>query len=115
DVVEKKMGFGGLPKIDPEEVDRSAAPVKEVVLTGDQIDLTTFAFIQTNPADAGRYMTTGSVIMEDEQLGRNVGTYRCQIKGPRQIGVNPEPTQDGWRMLMAAKQRGDKVFKCSIV
>lgn len=112
--VDKKLGFG-IPKIAPVEIDRSAAPVKEVVLRGDDIDLTRFAFIQTNPADAGRYMTTGSVIMQDDELGRNVGTYRCQIKGPRQIGVNPEPNQDGWRMLMAAKQRGDKVFKCSIV
>ena len=115
DLVEKKMGFGGLAKIDPEVVDASAAPVKEIVLTGDDIDLTKFAFIQTNPADAGRYMTTGSVIMLDPQLGTNVGTYRCQIKGPRQIGVNPEPTQDGWRMIMAAKQRGEKTMKCSIV
>ena len=115
DLVDKKMGFGGLAKIDPEVVDASAAPVKEIVLTGDDIDLTKFAFIQTNPADAGRYMTTGSVIMLDPQLGTNVGTYRCQIKGPRQIGVNPEPTQDGWRMIMAAKQRGEKTMKCSIV
>jgi UbiD family decarboxylase len=112
--VDKRLGFG-IPKIPPVEVDRATAPVKEVVLTGDQIDLTSFAFIQTNPADAGRYMTTGSVIMSDPELGKNVGTYRCQIKGPRQIGVNPEPGQDGWRMLMAAKKRGDKVMKCSIV
>ena len=115
DLVEKKMGFGGLAKIDPEVVDASAAPVKEIVLTGDDIDLTKFAFIQTNPADAGRYMTTGSVMMVDPELGKNTGTYRCQIKGPRQIGVNPEPTQDGWRMIMAAKQRGEKTMKCSIV
>ena len=115
DLVEKKMGFGGLAKIDPEVVDASAAPVKEIVLTGDDIDLTKFAFIQTNPADAGRYMTTGSVIMLDPQLGTNVGTYRCQIKGPRQIGVNPEPTQDGWRMIMAAQQRGEKTKKCTFV
>jgi len=115
DLVEKKMGFGGLAKVEPEVVDASAAPVKEIILTGDDIDLTTFAFIQTNPADAGRYMTTGSVMMVDPELGKNTGTYRCQIKGPRQIGVNPEPNQDGWRMIMAAKKRGEKSLKCSIV
>jgi 4-hydroxy-3-polyprenylbenzoate decarboxylase len=113
--VDAKLGFGGMPKIDPVEIAREDAPVKEVVLTGDDIDLTRFAFIQTNPADAGRYINTGSVIMDDPELGRNVGTYRCQLKGPRQIGVNPEPGQDGWKMLMAAKKRGDKVFKASIV
>ena len=115
DAVDKKLGFGGIPKIAPEEVERDKAPVKEVILKGDEIDLTKFAFVQTNPADAGRYMTTGSVIMLDSVLGKNVGTYRCQIKGPRQIGVNPEPGQDGWRMIMAAKQRGEKTMKCSVV
>jgi 4-hydroxy-3-polyprenylbenzoate decarboxylase len=114
DAVDQRLGYG-IPKIPPVEVDRSSAPVKEVVSTGDEIDLTQFAFIQTNPADAGRYITTGSVIMQDPELGKNVGTYRCQLKGPRQIGVNPEPGQDGWRMLMAAKKRGDRVMKCSIV
>ncbi len=115
DLLEKKMGFAGLGKIDPEVVEASQAPVKEIVVTGDDIDLTKFAFIQTNPADAGRYITTGSVMMLDPQLGKNTGTYRCQIKGPRQIGVNPEPNQDGWKMIMAAKQRGEKILKCSIV
>ena len=115
DLIEKKMGFGGLPKVEPEVVDASVAPVKEIILTGDDIDLTKFAFIQTNPADAGRYMTTGSVMMIDPELGKNTGTYRCQIKGPRQIGVNPEPNQDGWRMIMAARKRGEKSLKCSIV
>lgn len=113
--VDARLGFGGLPKIDPVEVPRDAAPVKEVVVTGDDVDLTQFAFVQTNPADAGRYITTGSVVMSDPELGRNMGTYRCQLKGPRRIGVNPEPTQDGWQMLMAAKRRGDKTFKASIV
>src|SRR6478735_8351867 len=115
DAVDAKLGFRGMPTIDPVEVAREDAPVKEVVLTGDEIDLEKFAFIKTNPADAGRYITTGSVVMLDSELGRNMGTYRCQLKGPRQIGVNPEPNQDGWRMLMAAKKRGDKVFKASVV
>jgi 4-hydroxy-3-polyprenylbenzoate decarboxylase len=109
-----KLGRG-IPKIDAVEVERDAAPVKEVVLTGDEIDLTKFAFIQSNPADAGRYITTASVFLHDETLGKNVGTYRLQIKDGRTIGVNPEPGQDGWQILMAKKRRGEKVARCSIV
>ena len=112
--VEAKLGRG-MPKVDPVEVRPEDAPVKEVVLTGDDIDLTRYAFVQTNPADNGRYITTGSVVMDDPELGRNMGTYRCQLKGPRRIGINPEPTQDGWRMLLAAKRRGDRTFKASVV
>ena len=33
-------------------------------------------------------------------MGRNVGTYRMQIKGPRKIGISPEKNQDGWKSLM---------------
>ena len=33
-------------------------------------------------------------------MGRNVGTYRMQIKGPKKIGISPEKNQDGWKSLM---------------
>ena len=36
-------------------------------------------------------------------MGVNFGTYRCQIRGPKVLGINPEPNQTGWKMLMAAK------------
>ena len=81
----------GIPTIEAVEVPREQAPVKEIVLTGDDIDVTKFAFIKTNPADLGRYITTASVFLHDETLGANVGTYRCQVKGPRLLGMNPEP------------------------
>jgi 4-hydroxy-3-polyprenylbenzoate decarboxylase len=47
-------------------------------------------------------------------MGVNFGTYRCQIRGPRMLGINPEPNQTGWKMLMAAKERGDKIARVSI-
>lgn len=109
---------GRYPEIPPVEISRDKAPVKEVVLTGDDIDITKFAFVKTNPADGGefgRYVNTGSVFMDDPELGYNFGTYRCQIKGPRKLGLNPEPNQTGYKMLMAAKERGDKIAKVSIV
>lgn len=109
---------GRYPEIPPVEISREKAPVKEVVLTGDDIDITKFAFVKTNPADGGefgRYVNTGSVFMDDPELGYNFGTYRCQIKGPRKLGLNPEPNQTGYKMLMAAKERGEKTAKVSIV
>lgn len=97
------------------ELAREQAPCKQVVLTGDSIDVTRFAYIQSNPADAGRYVNTGSVFTWDPELGKNFGTYRCQIKGPRKLGVNPEPHQGGWRMLTKMRERGDKSARISIV
>lgn len=106
---------GRYPEIPPVEVSRDSAPVKEIVLTGDEIDLTKFAFVKTNPADAGRYVNTGSHFMVDPELGPNFGTYRCQIKGPRKLGINPEHNQTGYKMLTAAKERGEKSMTYSIV
>ncbi len=110
-----KKNNGLYPEIKPVEISRERALCKQVVLRGDDIDLTRFAFIQTNPTDAGRYVNTGSVFMSDPELGGNYGTYRCQLKGPRLLGLNPEPNQTGWKMLMAAKKRGEKTAKVSIV
>ncbi len=106
---------GRYPELAPVEIDRSQAPVKEVVLTGDEIDITKFAFVKTNPADGGRYVNTGSVFMDDPEIGYNFGTYRCQIRGPRKLGLNPEHNQTGYKMLTAAIERGEKVAKVSIV
>ena len=101
--------------IEPVEINRDRAPCKEVILTGDEIDLLEFPWLQSNPADAGRYINTGNVITYDPQYGRNSGTYRCQLKGPRKIGVNPEINQHGWTFLMDMKERGEPFARVAIV
>lgn len=105
---------GNWMKIKPVHVEPDHAPCKEVRLTGDDIDLLKFPWLKNNPADAARYINTGAVFMHDSRLGSNVGTYRCQIKGKNKIGLNPEPGQDGWRLLMGMKRRGDRACRVSI-
>ena len=56
------------PYIDPVELPAAESPCKEVILRGDEIDLTKFAFIQTNPADGGREVSN----MSDLTLGEYV-------------------------------------------
>jgi 4-hydroxy-3-polyprenylbenzoate decarboxylase len=112
--IEGMLDKGAFPKAPFREVPRERAPCKQVVLTGDAIDVTKFAFIQSNPGDAGRYVNTGSVFTNDRELGKNFGTYRCQIRGPRLLGVNPEPGQGGWQAFMKARERGDKSVRISI-
>jgi 4-hydroxy-3-polyprenylbenzoate decarboxylase len=117
DYLQKMLAENGgrYPELPPVEVSADKAPCKEVILTGDEIDLMKFAFVKTNPADGGRYVNTGSHFMVDPELGGNFGTYRCQIKGPRKLGINPEHNQTGYKMLMAAKERGEKSMTYSIV
>ncbi len=106
---------GTYPLIPPVEIPRDQAPCKEIVLTGDEIDLLKFPFIKTNPADAGRYLNTGSVFTTDAKLGDNYGTYRCEITGPRKISINSEKNHVGYKTWMAARERGEKIAKVSIV
>ena len=110
----KAKDDGQWPKVPPVEVERQSAPCKEVVLKGDEIDITTFQFLKGNPSEGGRYINSANVVMNDPELGKNVGTYRCQIKGPRKLGLNPEPGQHGWRILMAKKRRGDKIAQVAL-
>lgn len=105
---------GAFPTAPFLEVTREQAPCKQVTLSGDEIDLRRFAFIQSNPADSARYVNTGSVFTNDPELGKNFGTYRCEIKGPRTLGVNPEEGQGAWQAFMKAKARGEKSVKVSI-
>lgn len=105
---------GAFPTAPFTEVSPEQAPCKEIVLKGDEIDLYRFAFIQSNPADSARYVNTGSVFTNDVELGKNFGTYRCEIKGPRLLGVNPEEGQGAWKAFMKAKERGEKSVKISI-
>ena len=105
---------GEYPTIDPVEVAAADAPCKEVVLEDDDIDLTQFPFIQCNPADAGRYINTGVVFTRHPQQGMNIGTYRCHLRGPREMGLNSEPGQTGYRHLTAARDAGDEMARVSI-
>lgn len=106
---------GAFPEIAPVEIAATDAPCKEIVVTGDDIDLTRFAFIKCNPADAGRYINTGVVFTRDKKYGMNFGTYRCHLRGPREIGLNSEPGQTGFRQLERMRMQGEKVAKVSIV
>ena len=110
-VIKKMRGYvdegGKWKQIKPVTVNKSKAPCKEVIITGDDVDITKFPWFKNNPADAGRYVNTGAVFTEDPKLGRNVGTYRCQVKGEKKIGVNAGVSQHGGIQLAMAKRRGE--------
>ena len=105
---------GRWPKIAPVELARDDAPCKEVTLSGDECDLNSFAFVKTNPAGSARYVNTGSVFTSDPEMGHNFGTYRCEITGPRKLRINSEKNHAGYKMLLAARERGEKVGHVAI-
>jgi 4-hydroxy-3-polyprenylbenzoate decarboxylase len=106
---------GAYTLIDPVEVDKKSAPCKEIMGTGDAVDVTAFPFFRGNPGDGGPYINTASVFTKDPDMGVNLGTYRCQVKGPRKIMVNFESGQTGIKMVNAAKKRGETKIPVTLV
>jgi len=106
---------GVYPRIEAVEVARETAPCKELVVEGDDLDLFAMPFLRNNPGDSGRFINTATVVTSDPNMGINLGTYRCEIKGPRLISVGTGEGQRGYRMLMAAKDRGETSAPISLV
>src|SRR5262249_31288176 len=67
--------------VPPEIVE--TGPVKEVIETGDDIDVTRIANIVHCGDDAGEYISSGVTVAKDPDNGAyNAGIYRIQVKGP---------------------------------
>jgi UbiD family decarboxylase len=81
---------------------------KEVVVRDDDVNLQIFPHAVWTPgADPGPYITAPLVVTKDPETGgRNVGTYRLQVKGPRRLGIYMTPTQHGARHLAKHEQAG---------
>ena len=104
----------GWPKLPLVTVDKENAPCKENIVIDKDVDILKFPWLQTNPADAGRYINAATIFIEDKELGRNVATYRCQVKAKNKIGFNAEIRQNAWSFLSKMKERGEKTAAVAI-
>jgi 4-hydroxy-3-polyprenylbenzoate decarboxylase len=81
-----------------------SGPCKDVVLKGDQVDLTKIPVLKCWPQDGGRFITFPLVFTYDPETGRrNVGTYRMQVYDARSTGMHFHWHKDGARHLSKAK------------
>jgi UbiD family decarboxylase len=83
------------------------APVKEVVLTGGDVDLRRFPIPAHFEGDAGRYITGGVVIARDPATGAgNLSFARLQLKGPDTFGASMHSRGDLWNYHRRAAGQG---------
>jgi len=104
---------------------------QQVVLEGEEADLTRLPIIQCWPLDGnldsrqvadaaatskvtqrgtGRYITLGSICTRNPLDGtRNIGMYRVQLHGPRLCAMHCHVHHDGARNLRLWKARGEKM------
>ena len=88
-----------------------AGPVHEEVKRGDAASLLELPTpVWTRHHDPGPYLTAPCVITRDPESGAmNVGTYRCQIKGPRKIGMWVNFLQHARQHVEPQRQAGKRV------
>jgi 4-hydroxy-3-polyprenylbenzoate decarboxylase len=84
-------------RIAPVHIAPDKAPVNEVVLRGEDIDLTRLPVPKFWPGDGDRYIGTGDITFtRDPATGRlNAGVYRQMLHGPRRVGLYTSPGKHG--------------------
>ncbi|HRN52720.1 MAG TPA: menaquinone biosynthesis decarboxylase [Gemmatimonadaceae bacterium] len=89
---------------------------QEVVWQGDEIDLDKLPVLTTWPEDGGPFMTMTAVVSKDPKRGiRNVGMYRVQQLGKREVAMHWQRHKSGaehWRQMA---EKGEKMPVCIII
>src|SRR5580704_1217347 len=100
--------------IKPVHIPKEAAPVNEVIVTGDAIDLRQYPVPKFWPGDGGQFIGTGDITFTaSPESGRiNVGCYREMLHGPARIGMYCSPGKHGLLDREAWWARGEP---CEVV
>ncbi len=94
-IAKKLAGLAGVGK---KEIKSAKAPVQQVVLRGDDVDLTKLPVLKTWPEDGGPFITLPLVVTQDPHTQRlNLGMYRLQIFDRNTTGMHWHVHHDGAR------------------
>jgi 4-hydroxy-3-polyprenylbenzoate decarboxylase len=93
---------------------RSGKPAsQEIVMKGDDIDLSKLPIITCWPEDGGPYITLPMVISRDPKRGiRNVGMYRVQVLGPRTLAMHWQRHKVGAAHWREMAEKGERMDVC---
>lgn len=90
-------------------IDSKDAPVKDVVLTGDDIDLTKFPFHIMYNEDGGPYIGGGMGIVKDPDTGHvNSALHRHQIFNEKEMGIFMVPNRHTDLVFQKNEERNEK-------
>ena len=94
----------------PPRVKGGKPPSQEIILKGDEVDLSTLPIITCWPEDGGPYITLPMVISKDPKRGiRNVGMYRVQVLGPRSLAMHWQRHKVGAAHWREMAEKGEKM------
>lgn len=91
-------------------VSRSEAPVKEVVWTGADADLSRLPILRHQELDAGKYVTSAVSITRDPKSGvQNAGIFRAQVHNDHELGFMCGVYQSTGYILWEHRERNQKM------
>ncbi len=94
--------------IDPQVLARDAAPVQEVVLTGDAADLGRIPALTQHELEPGPYLTAAHATTFDPDTGvDNTAIQRCWLRTARRMSWFPYPASHNARNLRKFHGRGE--------
>jgi 2,5-furandicarboxylate decarboxylase 1 len=92
------------------ELGRAQAPVQQVVMTGEDADLTTLPLHLQHGADGGLYISASVDYAIDTATGfTNVGFRRLMLRGRRETGIDLVSPSDLRAIYLAAAARGENL------
>lgn len=100
------VGLKDLATAGAKEVKAAKAPVQQVVLRGDDVDLTKLPVLTTWPGDGGPFVTLPLVVTNNPKGKLNVGMYRLQVFDKNTTGLHIHEHHDGAKNLRAWKEAG---------
>jgi 2,5-furandicarboxylate decarboxylase 1 len=85
----------------------TTGPIKDVVLTGDAVDLAYLPIMRNFVEDGGPYVTNAMFIAKDPETGvRNASFHRLHVKGKTRFGTSLHSRRHLWNYARKAKAMG---------
>ena len=91
-----------------------SGPCKEVILTGEQVDLGKFPILKWHPDDGGPYITLPIIISRDKKFGVNASIYRMMVHDRKTTGLMCNIFQDQGIYLERAKKERRETLECAV-
>jgi len=105
DKIKALPGLMEINKLFPKIV--KSGPCKEVIMKGDDVDITKLPVLQCWPDDGGRFITFPCIFTKDPEKGtRNCGMYRMQVYDGKTTGMHWHTHHHGAAQYRKAKQMG---------
>src|SRR5215472_16129184 len=93
-----------------------SGPVREVVKTGAEVDLSELPIIDHFTEDAGPYITNGIVVAKDPDTGvRNASFHRMELRGRNRVGTSLHSRRHLWDYQRRAEERGEALAVAVVI